>query len=197
MKQKDKLEIIRKILKTKLPNSHDATMFVDFVNVDTNNLNEITAFCRKHNYLLGDHPTKKFDELFKQKQTKVASFLKAYISKSLSQKDLDNLNEKLANCKRQVRFVRQEELTSINEQIDVDTNTHLYPATYLIPVYSYPNLTDHIWLYLSEFILKEQPLFECLNCARFFLPDQNRKRKFCTDECKYEYHARKNRDKNS
>ncbi len=193
MKQKDKLEILRTILKTKLPKSHNADIFIELANLDITNSQRLINFCKKYRYLPGEHPTKSVEKLIEDEQVKISSFLKKYISKTLSESDLKNLNERLGNCKRQIKFVEQEELTGINNQIDTDTNTDFYPGSYLIEVYTYPNITDHAWLYLSEFILKEQQLFECLNCARFFLPEQNRKMKFCSLECKNAYNARKRR----
>lgn len=170
-----------------------ATKLVDFLNVDSKDINNVKELCQKYK-MVPPGNIKDWYQNFIDQQKELKKIAAKAIEDKLEKNDLIEINRNLESIHPYVRFMNEEELMKVNEVMPtIEGQFEKRNKDYLVVTNKHLNSFVSLWKNLVDYLISLQPLKICKNCGQFFTPSERtgNKQKFCSELCRDSYGKRK------
>lgn len=176
----------------KIVNTLVSDLLFDFLNVNSDDIDEIDSFCKIHKYLPKDI-SNGWQNGFRQEQNEVAEFIKKHKNDLIKLPEMQLLASKLTGVTKEAKLFSNKQLLSINKKLyllhknrETYDKPHLNETWHIIFVPCFNNIQSEIWYQISELLKTKRPIRQCedyFRCRRFYSPIKSNQR-FCTEACR-------------
>jgi hypothetical protein len=175
------------------PSLSPATKLIDFLNVNSTDINEVKNVCQKYK-IISPGDIKNWYKNFVEQQKKLKEIVVKAIENKLEDSDLAEINKNLESIHPYVRFMNDQELMKVNKVMSaIEGQLEKRNKQYLVITNKHLNPLVSLWKDFVDYLISLQPLKVCGNCGQFFTPSERtgNKQKFCSELCRDSYHKRK------